>query len=802
MKRIAIIFGVLSLAALLFGCGGGSSVTPDNNDNSSSVFTPQAPDSVTGDHSVSIVPDRLNVLTGATGADLEQLAAKYGCAVLSQTGGWATLELPAGSDLTAMAATLEKEYNIARAEPVHLINTPRAMYADQTVRTSSRVPFDPYFGDRLLSIGFFDTDGDSTPDTWGFGTYIGQAQQMTAMGFTGTWDVQGDASVQAEPVRIAIIDAGWFDYSTVNRPGLDETILDDQHSGSIDGTGTLTPGLTEAVWELDSDGDDTTRDFPWRDTGDRLLGIMAASLDDYFPQGIDFDAINGGTADGIQEDEVWNEGIAGINPSATYVLIKTGSLNIDTWAFSDNELAAAIEYAAADTGDTNGGAWPNGGADADIVLVGCFGLGPVAGSVSTAIQTARDNNVLVIAPAGDVVDSFNGTGFDDTPVDIGTTDVTPASDPNCVSVAGVGFNKVSGLPDVDFGDGAIPNDAVGWTPAFTAPFDSAFNDIATYCNTGATIAASSYAVSFGAHPFLQTGAGTAGDPTVIFPGDTFTLQVANFGSAQAAAYVAGAASVVFQALSSANGTPPTDDEVLAELLNTAQFVPMAGLQGNSGLLNAGAAAFSGIQGGGLQTVLPALQIQFPIILSQPQAAVTRATDFSATINVVNGTAPFTLEVDWGNGDGPQTVDPWTNGDPVTLTGGYDTLGLKPVNITITDSNDLEVTAAFQLMVINPLGMGITITDVAGNFLGGNPVPLTANTQYRFNANPTNVYTGDIGGTPNDMTISWDFTTDGTDDATGVSPVFSYTGTGSQTITVTVTETVRPDTQWTINVNVS
>ena len=140
---------------------------------------------------------------------------------------------------------------------------------------------------------------------------------------------------------------------------------------------------------------------------------------------------------------------------------------------------------------------------------------------------------------------------------------------------------------------------------------------------------------------------------------------------------------------------------------------------------------------------------------------------------------------------------------VTLTGGYDTLGLKGLNITVTDSNDLSVNLGFAIHVINPLTASISISNADGV-----AVPL-ANlkdlTPYRFSANAANVYTGDLGGVPNTTTYSWDFNGDSVEDATGPNPSFQYppvAGVQNYTITLTITEAVRPDTVVTADVTVS
>ena len=470
------------------------------------------------------------------------------------------------------------------------------------------------------------------------------------------------------------------------------------------------------------------------------------------------------------------------------MLIKTGTLNAGTWSFSDNEIAHSIDHAVA------------GGAN--IILLTMFGQGPVAGVVSTAINNARNADVLVIAPAGDVVDSFDGTSgnFTKAPVDITLFSETPASDPNVVSVAGTGLNKVNpaNLPPLGGGEA---NPGNGWDPLINSPFnDSIYGVAQQWSNTGATMAGVGFGMGFGWEPYLSNGGGVPGDPLLIVPGDTYTLTIDRFGSIWAAAYVTGAASQVYQTLTFANGgTPPTDDEVLAELTSTAG-APITGTT-VAGVLNAGLAMTSAINGGSLISVIP--PIAFTAVggdpanwLSQPKDGVTRGTDVSVAPTVINGTDPLKLTVDWGDETAPDVVNGW-KWYAFTHTGGYANLGKYTISVTVQDANNLTATSFITpVLVINPLAATISIESATGATVAA--AALKKATTYRFNANPANIYTG--GG--NITTFSWDFNGDGTEDATGPTPTFSFPSAGSFTVKLTVQETQRPDTSRTLDVTVS
>lgn len=814
MYRIAIALLLTVLFTSAFtGCGGGSAPLPETGDQPAGdqpasdnlTLAPFGPSQMVGGHTTSVLPDQLNVLTGATTEELNAQLARFGISVLSKSGGWAALSLPAGTNLDLAAAELEKEYNIAKAEKVNVLHMPRAYYAaDEFVKNASFYPTDPMFTDRFIAPGF-----DPGAGQWGLFYWFGQQTAMNPMSFQAAWDVSRNPGVAAREVRVAIIDAGWFDYDDWIRGSM-TAIVDPDLSGSIAGDGTVTPGFAAAAWEIDSDGDDTTRDFPYRSDGELMLGLLADNIGDgvttygnvIYPP-IDF------AEDGTDEDDFWNEGIAGINPNATYILIKTGQLGGDAWDFTDNEIAAAIDYAAGASADDNGGLWPNGGCEADIILLGMFANGAVGANVSTAIQNARDANALVIAPAGDVVDSaeFDGegnfTGFGDIPVAIDADPVTPASDPNCIAVSATGFWRDGDLGQITWD--SVDYDNVGWGwDHFGSPFTQDYRSVATdWANYNGDIAAVGFGLTYSWHPIYQVGAGTAEDPTRIMPGFNYPLTFGRFGSVYAATYVAGVASIVHQALNEANNAEPTDDDVWQVIADTIQFGPMPGVANNGGLLNAGAAVINAIEGGTL--FQPSMYLE-SIVVSQPPSYVAIESDFEITPTVQLGTAPFTLRVDWDNGEEEVEVPDWVNGDPVTLTDGWDTLGLKGINLEIEDSDGQLVTFALAVHVTARLSVGITAEDVSGTLQlpSGDPAAfnIVSGTSYRWRANPTNIYTGEIDGTPNETTFSWDFDGDGTEDATGVAPAFGYPGAGNYTLQLLVSETVRPDILFTVTVNAS
>lgn len=822
MNRIVNILALLITAAFIFSCGGGSDLspapgagTPDTPTTESNTPLDVALETgLTGRHTSRVIPDTLNILTGAAADELEAQLADMGAEVLSQRSGWTTIELATGTDLDEAIVELEKEFNIAAAEKVIAHGMPRDMVSESDIlRSASYIPFDPMYGDSFVNV----VQTDQTDSGLGLSTanMIGQSIAMNPMNFPGAWDIMRDPSVSTNEVRIAIIDAGFFDYTSGlnTRPSFDGTLVDSDHSGFVTADGTHTPGADAAVWDTVEDGDPTTADnFPYRSTGELMLGIITDqhSSDPANPEaGLQIRAFDFNN-DGLNDTDIWNVGIAGCNPTAEIIMLKTGQLN-DTdpdpanhfWEFTDNQLAAAIEYASAPVDETNEGAWPNGGAGADIILLGMWSDAEPSAALSTALQTARDNNALVIAPAGDVIDSYDGdsNSFTEAAVDITTTPVSPASDPNCIAVTATGANRSPVLDTVTIGENDFDNIGIGWDPSFGDPFDFSNTVVPDYANSGGDIGAIGFGIGWGWHPFFSTGAGTEENPARLSPGYTYRLTLGSFSSVFAAAYVAGAASIVHQALNQSLGTEPTDDEVWAAMTvgagNIWQYAPITGIAGGGGLLNAGGAAVNAINGGSLY--VPAMRFT-NVTISQAQDGVTRGTDFELTPTVVDGTAPFTLTVNWDNGEGDVVVDEWDNSTPVTLTGGWETLGQKGVNLTVEDADGQLAVFPLWLHVINPVAASITINNAEGELV--DPATLAVGTQYRFQANATNVYTGEIEGTPNVTEFMWDFDGDGTIDGNGPSPTHNFPASGDYQVVLIVAETIRPSLGFLLEITVN
>jgi hypothetical protein len=786
MKRIMLIALGVAGSLVLAACGGGgTTATPDDTKNDNPLLVDVQ--GTGGSHTVSYVPGKLTVHYGGSPADLVQTVARFGYSVEFTSGSFASVDI-GGADPQAAITALDKEYCIFSAEQVQQVAISQpAENVTATVRGASHTPLDPYYGDTFIGFGY-----DATPAA-AFLSYFGQAWPMNSMGFNGAWDISDplniNGQVAAEPVRIAIIDAGWYDYATLDRSGFDETLLDPATSGSITASGTFTAGLAAAEWETYVAGTaPNCYRNPYRNTGEALLGILAADQNSYKPNAYDF---NGDTT--VTEDELWNEGMAGINPNASYTIIKTGAKTVgeNSWTFTDQEVAAAINHA-----------W--NAANCDIILLGMFVDGAVPANVQTAITTARTNGALVIAPAGDVVASYDAGAFTETAVDITTSPVWPASATDCLSVTGTGYNRVGTLPD----SGTVPNVGTGWTPGYNAPFDEMFTTVATYCNTGADISGMGWGFGFGPSPFfIQSGIGdgSEGNPYELDLAEQITsLNVARFSTTYSAAYVAGAASIVFQALSFTNGTPPTPAEMESSLLDTVQFGGMAGILNNGGYLNANAAAMDAISGGSLFQYEPSMAFTGSpnAWFSQPRGAVDRSTNLSVAPTIVNGTAPFELEIDWGNGAPAITVPGWNSGDAVTLTGGYTTLGSKFVVINVTDDNGQAIGIPLEVYVINPLTAAITIEDAAGNNAG---TIVKALKPYRFFANTQNVFTGEIGGVPNTTTYKWWFTGDPASDpadSTLENPSFTFPAAGSFQVTLVVEEAARPGMTATLSITVN
>jgi hypothetical protein len=840
MQRLLAAAVAAGTLLLLGGCGGGASApNPQNGGNgegdNSSPGVGFELGNVYGTSSSSVLPNQLNVRTSADDATLSETLAKFGYTLLHRNGEFATVGVQ--GDLDSAIRTLNKEYVIADVDKVHVFNTPNVVprmnpAAVTQSKLPSYMPLDPMVGETFEAIGF--------GGAWGMFIWTGQGWPLNSMSFFGAWDTSMDPTVAAVPVRVAIIDAGFQDYSATVAGGIediDPAMLDAAQSGSVDAAGTFTPGLAEAAWDLTPvDVGDVANPFwvlrPFHDHGGVIFTTMASQQNTRRLQGNDLD---GGGGD-LTADEIWSEGIAGLNPNATYILIKTGTQAGQSWSFNDNEISASIDHAVT--------------AGANIIVLGMAGNGPVGANVSASIAAARAADALVIAPAGDTLSTYNITtnAFDTQPVDIQASPVNPGSDPNCVSVAATGFGRYPLLPDQEVNPGpppvTIPDTGNGWFPNIVfnpgptqtrSALSTFYASVAPYSNYNATIAAMGYGVPQIFHPYFtdpaNTGDGTSAASPLLFDqgahygGGNFMnpFDGTDFGSHFSAAYVAGAASMVYQALAVANGgTFPADVDTVAldTLVNNGDFAPLARIDDTftetaganpGGLLNANKAMNQAISGGTLYSDPMAFTL---VQLDEPLTAITVSSPtvpnpVQLTVNIINGTGPFDISVDWGDGNGPQVTTGWVPGTLVSLAGGYTTLGPKALTVIVTDSNSQTITASAELFVINPLTASILVTDQAGTQVALTSLQLA--TTYVFEVRANNLYTGTYDDdanpatpeVPNTTTYEWDFdSSGGAPDATGTAPNFAYPTPGAKTITLTVREDFRPDQVFTINVTVS
>lgn len=832
MRRTIFTLALGGILLLLGGCGGGAgnTINPGQDSNSpgpggsmgmnqdGSIVLSKGPDRSQPIPDGYTASDQVSVRTAAADTELRAILDKFGYSIISRSGEFASVSVPAGT-VDAAIELLNKEYGIFSAEKINIQVAPMSTAPSAPMSKSlSGIPFDPMAGEEFAGLAFNGTD-------FLFFIWPGQGAALNNMGFPGGFDLADNPAISSAPVRIAVIGAGFLDY-TADPGDIDPAIIDTAHSGRIDGTGSFTAGLAAAVWETHpvDDGAGVFTQLPYHDAGNVIFQMLAAQRNNILIDGGD---LNGNGT--LSTDEIWNIGTAGLNPNAAYMIIRTGSAQGNNWAFTDAELAAAINYAA----DPAEGA-------ANIIVLSMAGSSAIGGSLSTAIQNARNNDILVIAPAGDVASSYNSAnGFNSAPVDIQVSPVSPGSDPNCVAVAAAGFGRNPVLPDVNVtGPPAqtLPNIGNGWRPRFqydpdgaagpiepvVSVFGTEYPSLAPYSNYNADLAACGYAVYYQFDSvFFESGAGTAGDPIIPSNGYSYYQNVLSerFNTAHATAYAAGAASMVYQALHAANGgayPADVDSTALSILQDQSDFAPAGridpsfafqpdALASGAGLINVNKAMQQAFAGGSLFT--NPMGFNGAPQLNQPLTAVTVGTPVQLTANVVNGTGPYSITVDWGDGNGPQTTDPWVPGTIISLPGGFSTLGTKALSLSVSDSSNQTITASAQLFVINPLTASLTVTNQQGAQVALSSLSLA--TTYIFEVRASNLYTGtyDHDNNPgtaeilNTTTFEWDFDGNGTTDSTGTAPTHAFTAPGTYNLTLRAVEGFRPDQTFTIQVTV-
>lgn len=794
--RIIVFIGIALIIALLASCGGGGHRSPatigqptvnDNNNSQGGDNVIQPPDSYTSAPQTEVSQDTVLVHTGMTAEEFEPIAALYGYSVNGDLGGhYLSIHVPDGN-VTAAVDNLGKEDRVFSAETMHRYIMPRERESGcADIKGASYMPFDPMYADRYLIPDSYDEANSRVlyANTWGQRVY------MAPMGFEGAWDTAIRTGVSTTPVTIAVIDAGiWHD--EINSPdGHPDFVYDPANpttdrvadgSGYVDSGGAFTP---DAFW-YDVDGGGAA----YRTTGHRLVGMFASGWNNLVTYTMHFE--DPPPAPGV--DESFLAGTAPLTPAADIMIIKTGAVNGTNWEFTDAHIAASINHAVA-----------NG---ANIILLGMWAVGPVGAAVQTAINDARTADVLVVAPAGmsmlDTTDADPNNWTWGAVGAVGT--VTPASAAGCLSVSGTGFEQI----DMDQDPAPPP----GYANSILANIGDAWNETASYSYTGGDMAAVGWAVTWAGN-FYNAGINV----------NTSVNASGNVDIAYAAAYVAGAASIVYQGLvNAAGGTPPADIDTLVEdiLINEALLLP-----GGERFLAAGSAA-SVANNGGWDQVINSLDItnysMSGAVFNGAGNAfleVGQATDLAASMTSNGGN--YEIIVVWGDGDvypnqPAPPADPlyqsYTPGDPIPHT--YSVAGDYRCTILAHETvNDTFDEISFSVFVYNSLNATLAIKNVDG----GTVTALVIDEVYQMFSNPAyNAVTGNV------VTFDWDFNWDGVnanftvDVANRENPLFSYDtapggytgpinyldlGPGTYTIGLRVTQTRRPTTYYTVDVTVT
>ncbi|UVE49661.1 PKD domain-containing protein [Haloferax larsenii] len=129
-------------------------------------------------------------------------------------------------------------------------------------------------------------------------------------------------------------------------------------------------------------------------------------------------------------------------------------------------------------------------------------------------------------------------------------------------------------------------------------------------------------------------------------------------------------------------------------------------------------------------------------------------------------------------DGDNLTYEWDFGDGNTASGLevnhiYDTEGTYNVTLTVTDEHGATATDTMNVTVENGLPSAVISPD--------NTIDVYAGDSVSFNASGSSDPDGDS------LTYSWDFDADGVEDATGVSPSYTFDTAGTYNVTLTVTD---------------
>ncbi len=649
------------------------------------------------------------VKTGDTVDEFKGVVSKFGYEVQSKTGNWIKIRVPDGNIERAITE-LRKEYTVINVEPVYKYVMPKPTASPARSHATSFLPSDPFYADRVIGPNSnFQTDANGNPL---YSTYWGQRVYMAPMGFEGAWDIALLPTVRTQPVVVAIIGAGispdQFDVDTARIVAL--------ASGTIAADGTFTQGSYN--WDVDANQN------PYDPWGGRMAGLFLSQMNN-------ISQFTYTTQDPPATWE-WQAGMTPLTPTAQVIIIKTGELQGTNWVFTSEHIANSINHAV-----NNG---------ADIIVIATWAVGPVPQNVQDAVNNARNNDALVIAPAGESTLNDNGTPDDisddfwNPTVDVST--ITPAAANGVISVGGTGFEQIDFAPSGDPPTEPPPGYANRLIPNIGDPWWR----LTDFSNTGVDIAAVGWGLSWEDQVFFGYFS-------------SFGPSLANLGTGYAAGYVAGAAAILHQALSNVNGgTPPADvDQVIEDLLySTADndiFNP-AGVQ--SGFLQAGLAASLANNGGFDQVIQPVditnVQIGGGFFVDNT-AFIETNQEVQFSVSMTSSAGGYELAIGWGDGtttpsDGNPA--PYNPGDPISHT--YTTAGSYVIYFLAEDADGFSDVFAVYGEVYDGISVSPTILfPDSQTVVPGTPQRLTYSDVYLADARA--VYTTI---TDNIITCEWDF----------------------------------------------
>jgi len=788
-KSLIIVSGIILALSVVSCGGGGGKVSPmlgginssqDNNAGSEAEVggtqtSPASAIEISGGYltdppRTEIDPEYVLVKTGDSPEEFKKVASKYHYEVIAKNGNWITLRVP-DRDIERALTELKKEYTVFSAEPLYKYVMPRPSALATKKRLASFLPADPLYADRNIGPDpSFQTDQNGNPL---YSTFWGQRVYMAPMGFEGAWDIALLPAVRIQPVVVAVIGAG----IAPNQFDIDTARIHSA-SGTIAADGTFTQGSYN--WEVDANQN------PYDPWGGRITGLFLSQ----------FNNVNGFNFTTGNPPVTWNwlSGMAPLTPFAQVMIIKTGELQGSNWVFTSAHLANSINHAV-----TNG---------ANIIVIATWAVGSVPLEVQDAVDNARNNNVLVIAPAGESTLNDNGTPNDITddfwnpPVDVST--ITPASANGVISVGGTGFEQI------DFGVDPAP--PAGYANRLIPNIGNPWWKLDEFSNTGVDIAAVGWGLSWEDQVFF--GYFSAFGPSF-----------ANIGTGYSAGYVAGAAAIMYQALTNANGgTPPADvDQVIEDLLyssaNTEVF-DTTGVQ--SGFLQAGLACALANNGGWNQVLTPVditnVQISGGFFIGNT-AFIETNQEVQFAVSMTSSAGGYELAVGWGDGTStPEngTPAPYNPGDPISHT--YTEAGSYVIYFIAEDAGGYSDVFAVYAEVYDGLSATPTILKQDLSAVTGNPPQLGYTEIYLMDAKPQyRPITGNI------VTFDWDFDWDGDPNNFTVdvankesflftygpapnppNPAINYLGKDpdtAYTIGLRVTQTRRPTLYFQIDVNV-